>query len=149
MGSRIKLRHVPQRVAAGAFILNSGMSKRGADEATASYLHQGAVRAYPQLEKLEPQMFARLLSATEITLGAALLAPFVSTGVAAAGLTAFSGSLLRTYLRTPGARQEGSLAPTPEGIPVAKDVWMLGMGVGMLIDALGNRDRRQDDEDDD
>lgn len=148
MGSGIRLRHVPQRVAAGAFIFNSGMSKRGADESTAAYLHQGAVTAFPQFEKVDPQTFARLLSASEIALGAALLAPFVPTGLAAAGLTAFSGSLVRMYLRTPGARQEGSLAPTPEGLPVAKDVWMLGMGVGMLVDAVRNRDRRQDDDED-
>lgn len=148
MGSGIKLRHVPQRVAAGAFIFNSGMSKLGADEATAGYLHQGAVTAFPQLEQLEPRTFARLLSAAEITLGAALLAPFVPTGLAAAGLTAFSGSLLRMYLRTPGATQEGSVAPTPEGIPVAKDVWLLGMSLGMLIDALRHRERRASDDED-
>lgn len=151
MSFSVKPRHVPQRLAAGAFILASGMSKRGADAGTANYLHQGAVTAYPQFEKMNPQLFARLLSAGEITLGAALLAPFVPTGLAAAGLTAFSGSLVRMYLRTPGARQEGSLAPTEEGIPMAKDAWMLGMGVGMLIDALGNRNggRKATDTDDD
>ena len=136
-----KARQLPQRLAAGAFILHSGLSKRDPDEGTANFLHQGAVTAFPQFEKIPPQQFAKLLSATEISLGAALLAPFVPTAVAASGLTLFSAALVRMYLRTPGATEEGSVAPTGEGIALAKDSWLLGMGVGMLIDSLTTRSR--------
>lgn len=139
MAIAFKARQLPQRLAAGAFILNSGLSKRDADEGTADFLHKSAITAFPQFEKMAPQQFAKLLSTSEIALGAALLAPFVPTVLAASGLTLFSGALVRMYLRTPGATEEGSIAPTGEGLSLAKDSWLLGMGVGMLIDALTTR----------
>ncbi|CAM5548372.1 DoxX family membrane protein OS=Streptomyces tendae OX=1932 GN=GUR47_04155 PE=4 SV=1 [Streptomyces tendae] len=45
------------------------------------------------------------------------------------------------YLRTPGMREEGSLRPTQEGTALAKDTWMLGIGVGFVVDAATNRSR--------
>ena len=69
----------------------------------------------------------------------ALLAPVVPTALAGAALTAFAGGLVGLYLKTPGMRKEGSLAPTQQGITVAKDVWMLGIGLGFVLDALANR----------
>lgn len=141
MAIAFKARQLPQRLAAGAFILNSGLNKREVDDGTADFLHKSAITAFPQFENMEPQQFAKLLSTSEIALGAALLAPFVPTLVAASGLTLFSGALVRMYLRTPGATEEGSVAPTGEGLSLAKDSWLLGMGVGMLIDALTTRSR--------
>ncbi|MGY0071080.1 hypothetical protein ACWZEH_30780 [Streptomyces sp. QTS137] len=137
----IEPRHVAPRLATGAFILNSGLSKRGADEETAAQLHGMAKNTYPFLEKVRPAAFSRLLSTGEITLGAALLLPVVPTVVAGAGLAAFSAALLGMYLRTPGMREEGSLRPTQEGLALAKDVWMLGVGVGFVVDEV-TRDRR-------
>ena len=55
---------------------------------------------------------------------------------AGAALTAFSGALLGLYLRTPGMRQEESLGPTQQGIPLAKDIWLAGIGASLLIDGL-------------
>jgi hypothetical protein len=135
----VKLADMAPRVATGAFILNSGLSKRTADEGTAKGLHGMASGAYPVLGRLEPQQFARLLSAGEIALGATLLAPVVPTALAGAALTAFAAGLLGMYLRTPGLRKEGSLAPSPQGITISKDVWMLGIGVGFVLDALARR----------
>ncbi|WP_055692982.1 hypothetical protein [Streptomyces prasinopilosus] len=132
----IELRHVAPRLATGAFILNSGLVKRGADEETAVQLHGMAKNAYPFLEKMRPTAFVRLLSAGEIALGAALLLPVVPTVVAGAGLAAFSSGLLGLYLRTPGMRGEGSLRPTQDGTALAKDVWMLGIGIGFVVDEL-------------
>ncbi|MFE9923376.1 hypothetical protein ACFYQA_17855 [Streptomyces sp. NPDC005774] len=137
----IELRHVAPRLAMGVFILNSGLSKRVVDEETAAQLHGMAKNTYPFLEKAPAATFARLLSAGEITLGAALLLPVVPTVVAGAGLAAFSSALLGMYLRTPGMREEGSLRPTQQGIPLAKDVWMLGVGIGFVVDEM-TRDRR-------
>jgi hypothetical protein len=71
----IKLRHLPGRIVAGAFILNSGLNKRHADEGTVARLHGMATGTYPFLGKL--------LSTGEITLGAALLLPLVPSGLAA------------------------------------------------------------------
>ena len=130
---------IPVRLATGAFILNSGLNKRNVEPEHAAGLHGMASGAYPFLGKLEPQQFAKLLSAAEITLGAALLAPVVPTALAGAALTAFAGGLLGMYLRTPGMHKEGSLAPTQQGIVLAKDVWMLGIGLGFVVDAVANR----------
>src|SRR5271154_5775708 len=132
----VKLSHLPPRMAAGAFILNSGVGKLSADEETAAQLHGFAVGTYPFLSKLKPRDFVRLLSVSEIALGAALLLPVVPAGVAGAGLTAFSGGLLGLYARTPGMRKDGTPFPTQQGIAIAKDVWMLGIGLGLVIDDI-------------
>jgi hypothetical protein len=79
----------------------------------------------------------QFVSTGEIALGAALLLPIVPTALAGAGLTAFSAGLLGLYLKTPGMHEPGSLAPTQQGTPIAKDVWMLGIGIGLMVDALG------------
>jgi len=135
-------RRQPGRLAAGAFILSSGAGKWSADEQTAARLHAMASGTYPFLARLSPRDFTRLLAAGEIGLGAALLLPVVPAGLAGAGLTAFSGGLLGLYLRTPGLRRERSLRPSPQGVPLAKDVWLLGIGAGLLIDALTERGDR-------
>ncbi|MGI8888184.1 MAG: hypothetical protein ACR2GB_04330 [Nocardioidaceae bacterium] len=132
----MKLRHVPSRLATGAFILNSGLSKRNADAGTAAGMHSMAAGTYPFLGKLESQKFAKLLSTGEIALGAALLFPLIPTGLAGAGLAAFSAGLVGLYLKTPGMREEGSIKPTSDGIGIAKDVWMLGIGLGFVIETL-------------
>ena len=132
----IKGRHIPGRIAAGAFILNSGIEKSQGDEQTAAALHGMASGTYPYLRKLTSGQFLRALSTTEIALGAALLIPVVPTAVAGAALAAFSGGLLGLYLRTPGLRQEGSLRPTHQGVPIAKDVWMLGIAGGFIVDEI-------------
>ena len=35
-------------------------------------------------------------------------------------------------------RQKGSLRPTHQGTALAKDVWMLGVGLGLLADAMAD-----------
>ena len=131
-----KASHLPPRIAAGAFILNSGVGKWSADEETAAQLHGFAVGAYPFLAKLKPKDFVRLLAATEIALGAALLVPVIPSAAVGAGLTAFSGGLLGLYARTPGMRKDGTPFPSQQGIALAKDVWMMGIGLGLVIDDL-------------
>jgi hypothetical protein len=136
----VKWRHVPQRMVTGAFILQSGIGKLSADEATAQQLHGFATGTYPFLAKLKPEDFVKLLAGTEIALGTALLLPFVPSMVAGAGLTAFSGGLLGLYVRTPGMRKEGTPLPTQQGTALAKDVWMAGIGLGLVIDELTDSD---------
>jgi hypothetical protein len=133
---------IAPRIATGAFILNSGLGKRRADEGTAAGLHGFAAGTYPFLKKVPPTTFAKVLSTAEIAIGATLLTPFVPTAVAGAALTGFSGGLLGLYLRTPGMRREGSLAPTQEGLTLSKDVWMFGIGLGLLTQGLLDRDSR-------
>lgn len=139
MGYQVKLRHLPPRLAVGAFMANSGWSKLSADRETAEGLHAMAAGTYPILRKLDPERFIKLLAVGEMALGAALIVPVVPTGLAGAGLTGFSAGLIGLYLHTPGMRQEGSLRPTHQGTPLAKDVWLLGIGVGFVIDDITSR----------
>jgi hypothetical protein len=75
-----------------------------------------------------------MLSAAEIGIGAALLTPFIGSRLAGAALTAFSGGLLGMYLRTPALHEPGSVWPTRAGIAISKDVWMLGIGLGLVAE---------------
>jgi hypothetical protein len=136
MSVRHLLSRYPERLATGAFILNSGREKWDGDEQTAQGLHGMASGTYPFLARLEPTRFLRLLAALEIATGLALLVPFVPRAVAGALLTGFSGGLLGLYLSTPGMRKPGSLAPTPDGLAIAKDVWMFGIGTSLVVDGL-------------
>lgn len=128
--------HAPLRLITGAFILNSGISKLGADEETAAGLHGMASTAYPFVADMKPKDFAELLAYGEIALGSALLAPMVPSAVAGAGLAGFGAGLVGLYLRLPGMRQEGSIRPTPDGIGIAKDSWLVGAGLTLAAQGV-------------
>jgi len=51
----MRFRHVPGRLTTGVFLINSGLSKRHADEGTAAALHGMATGAYPFLRSIPPQ----------------------------------------------------------------------------------------------
>ncbi|NJP49565.1 hypothetical protein HCJ93_05615 [Streptomyces sp. SBST2-5] len=140
-GWRSAARQLPLRLTVGAFFLNSGLSKRGADDAAAEQMHRFAAGTYPFLDKLDARRFVRLLSAGEVAIAAALLLPVVPAPVAGTAVTAFSAGTLGLYLRTPGMRQEGSVLPTEQGTPLAKDVWILGIGLSLLAEGLRRRRR--------
>jgi hypothetical protein len=127
---------------AGVYFLNSGLTKAGADEATAAQLHGFATGTYPFLRNLDARQFTRLLSAAETTIGVALVLPVVPAGLAGAALTAFALGTLGLYLRTPGMRKEGSLRPTEQGTPIAKDIWIVGIGLALVIDEIVARSNR-------
>ena len=143
MGLPITLSEIAPRISAGAFILNSGLGKRGADPEAAAGMHGFASGTYPFLKNLEPQQFAKALATAEIAVGATLLTPFVPTALAGLVLTGFSGGLLGLYLNTPGMRKPGSLAPTEQGLAIAKDVWLLGIGIGLLTSGTIDREPRR------
>jgi uncharacterized membrane protein YphA (DoxX/SURF4 family) len=132
---------LPERIATGAFILHSGLEKWNGPLEQAVGVHGMAAGAFPFLKSVPPERFLKLLAAGEIVTGALLLAPFVSNAVAGTALTGFSGSLLAMYARTPALRKPGSIWPSAGGIPVSKDVWMLGIGLGLLADAVRQRSR--------
>lgn len=138
MSRGVRLRQVPLRLTTGVFIVNSALSKRHADDETAAALHGMAAMAYPFLRSLPPRRFVRLVGAGELALGTAVLLPVVPAVVAGAALTAFSAGLLGLYLRIPDMRADGSLRPTQQGTTIAKDVWMFGIGLSLLVDGLGD-----------
>ncbi|WP_396453785.1 hypothetical protein [Actinomadura sp.] len=135
---------IPIRLAVGAFVLNSGLSKLQALDESAEATHGMAKTAYPFLESQDARTFTRNLGRAEVAIGGALLAPFVPSLLAGAALTAFSAGLTGLYLRLPGMRQEGSLRPTQEGIALAKDTWLVGAGVSLVLEELTRwRERRR------
>ncbi|RAY15925.1 hypothetical protein DPM19_09240 [Actinomadura craniellae] len=131
---------IPARLVAGMFILNSGLSKQGADEETAGGLHGMAAGTYPFLGQLEPRRFTELLSRTEMALGTALLIPVIPSLPVGLALTAFSAGLVGLYLRTPGMRVAGSLRPSQQGILLAKDVWLVGIGTSLVLEEILQHD---------
>lgn len=135
----MNLGNMPTRLAAGAFVLHSGLEKWSGGEEQAAGVHGMAAGAYPFLKSIPPGQFLKALSAGEIATGALLLAPFVSPAVAGAALTGFSAGLVGLYLRTPGMTKPGSVWPTQQGIGLSKDVWMLGIGAGLLLDRSQRR----------
>ena len=56
----MNLAHLPLRVATGAYILNSGLSKQGLEGQAAEGMHGMAANAIPQLKEIPPEKFARL-----------------------------------------------------------------------------------------
>ncbi len=129
-----RLSHIPLRLATGAFILNAGLGKVGLDEDSAGYLQAMASKAFPQLSQLEAQQFGKALAASEIAIGSVLLAPFISSRLAGLGLLAFSAGMMTLYFRTPELTQEDGVRPTQDGTAVAKDIWMVGIALSLLLD---------------
>ena len=129
--------HIPLRVATGAYILNSGVNKLGADEGTAQFLHGSAASTYPALFKdMQPKTFAQLLAYSEIAVGAALLVPKVPATVAGAALTGLGAGLMGVYFKTPSMTLDDGIRPSQEGTAIAKDVWLVGAGLTMVAQGL-------------
>lgn len=146
MSLAAKLRRAPGRIATGAFILNSGLSKFNADEHGAAGIHGMASGAYPFLGKVSPTIFTKALAVTEVLIGSALLLPIVPAGLAGIALTSFAGGLIGLYARTPGVH-DAKFRPTEAGTALAKDIWMAGVGVGLIIDAALSESRVTKTED--
>ena len=121
-------RDVPARLATGGYILHSGITKWNGTPQTAAAVHGAAAAAFPFLKDIPPEKFLRMLAAGELAIGTTLLLPLVPSRLAGLALTGFSGALLTMYWRTPAMHKPGSIWPTHAG----KDVWMLGIGLGLL-----------------
>jgi hypothetical protein len=142
MKLRLAARSLPGRLATGAYIAHAGLDKwRGSPE-LATGIHGAASSAFPALEPIPPTTFLKLLAAGELATGAILLSPVASAGTAGLALTGFSGALLTMYARTPAMHKPGSIWPTQAGTAVSKDVWMLGIGLGLILDSLTSRRKK-------
>jgi uncharacterized membrane protein YphA (DoxX/SURF4 family) len=137
MRLRFPARDIPVRLVTGAYIAHSGLGIWHGSAEQAEGLHGTAATAFPFLRPIPPRWFLRMLAAGELVTGTLLLAPPIPNGVAGIALTAFSGGLVAMYARTPTMHKPGSIWPTRTGIGVSKDVWMLGIGLSPLADALG------------
>lgn len=129
-----KLRRAPLRLVTGAYIINSGVSKLSADQAGAEGVHGMAAGAYPVVKRVEPKVFNQLLAVGEIAVGAALLLPIVPAGLAGLALAGFGAALVGLYARTPGTHDR-YYRPSQEGTGLAKDIFLVGIGAGLVVDA--------------
>ena len=105
----VKARDLPGRIATGGYILHAGLEKWRGDAARAEAMHRMAAGAFPVLKRIPPERFLRTLAASEVAVGAALLAPVIPGAVAGAALTGFSGALLGMYAPMPALRKPGSI----------------------------------------
>ena len=95
-----------------------------------------AAKVIPPVSRIKPETFGKLLSYSEMTLGTALLAPFVPSRLVGVRLGIFSASLLTMYRRIPGMTEADAdgIRPTQQGTVLAKDVWMFGIAVALVLD---------------
>lgn len=128
------------RILPGAFVLNSGISKIGMPAEASAGAQQFAASAVPALRKLPAAKFGTILGWAETGVGATLLAPFVPNVVAGAALTTFSAGLLALYFSDPDNRQDDGIRPSEQGTALAKDSWLLAIGVALLASSLDSRD---------
>ena len=130
---------IPLRLASGAFILNSGLGKRQLSDEQAAYIRDMGAKGVPALAQLSPAQFKNFIVASEVGVGGALLLPLVPGWLAGAALTAFSGGLMSMYLNTPEMTEADGVRPSQEGTSVAKDLFLVGAGVGIMVDSVANR----------
>ena len=140
----ISIANAALRLVSGAFILNSGINKLRIDEASAAGLQQMASNGMPQLAELEPSVFGKVVSISEISLGSALLLPLVPSRLAGLGLGAFSAVLLSSYLRTPGMTESDGVRPTADGTALAKDFWLAGIAAALIFARKGAKKVKKD-----
>ena len=142
-GRLMSLAQLPLRLTTGAFVLNSGIGKLSLSDEDAEGLQQMAANGVPVLADMSPAAFRRFIAFTEIGVGAAQLIPKVPGWLAGSALSAFSAGLLNMYLNTPGMTQEDGVRPSSDGTAVAKDVWMLGAGLSVIVDSAVNTTGRR------
>lgn len=126
-----KFSNVALRLTAGALILDAGVKKLKADEGTYAFLQQMAATGVPAVAKLDAATFGKLISGAETALGATLLAPFIPSRLAGAGLTAFAANLMTMYFRNPDMHDK-YFRPTQDGQQLANNIVMLGAGLALL-----------------
>ena len=118
----------------GAFVLNSGLSKRNLPTEAAQGLQGFAATGVPQVTKLEPDTFGKFVAYSEIGIGAALLTPVVPRQIAGAALGVFSAGLLAMYFRNPTMTEADGIRPSQEGMSLAKDAFMAAIAGALVTD---------------
>lgn len=96
-----------------------------------------ATGTFPFFEKIPPTQFTKGLAATEIGIGSALVLPLVSDRLAGLALTPFAAGLMWMYAQNDSMHKPDSLRPSGQGTALAKDIWLVGIGLTLL--ASGRR----------
>lgn len=116
----------------GAYMLQAGYGKRNMPREAAEGLQQFAATGVPQVKNLQADTFGKVVSASEMGLGAALLSPFISNRLAGLGLAAFSTGVLSIYFRNDDMTQRDGIRPSEPGTGLSKDIFLAAIA-GALI----------------
>ena len=138
----MKLRNVPTRLATGAYILHAGWGKWHGNEEQAAGAQGMASGAFPMFNTMNATDFLKMLSVGEMAVGAALLAPVVPPRDRRGSVDRLRGSAgdhVPAHRQLAQARQH--LADSARH-RVSKDVWMLAIGLGLILDEIRSRTDR-------
>lgn len=116
----------------GAYMLQAGYGQRNMPREAAEGLQQFAATGVPQVKNLQADTFGKVVSASEMGLGAALLSPFISNRLAGLGLAAFSTGVLSIYFRNDDMTQRDGIRPSEPGTGLSKDIFLAAIA-GALI----------------
>jgi uncharacterized membrane protein YkgB len=126
---------LPLRLSSAAFLVWVGSRKVQRPREHTDLLELASHSA-PFLQRAfaaHPELFARVLGSTEVSLGL-WLASGIARRAAGVALTAFSLTTFSLVYTVPGNRVEGSWwEPSPQGLSISKDVWMLGIGLALAL----------------
>lgn len=129
---RTKLASMLLRIPTGLFIANSGINKLGLEGEGAEGLQNMAAVGIPAVKEIDADTFAKIISASEIGVGSALLAPFIPNRLAGLGLTTFACGLLTIYFRGEDNTESDGIRPSSDGTPLAKDSWLAAIGAALM-----------------
>ena len=130
------------RAIPGLFILNSGIGKIGMPADASAGTQQAAASGVPALANLPSEKFGSMLGWAETAVGASLLLPAVPNRLAGAGLATFGAGLLTMYFSNDDYTEEDGIRPTSEGLSLAKDSWLVAIGLGLMFGAGGKKKRK-------
>lgn len=121
------------RGVSGAYLLQSGYGKLSLPEEVAEGLKGFASTGVPQLEDLDTDTFGKLVAYSELGIGGALVAPFISNRLAGLGLGAFSAGLLAIYFRNPAMTKEDGIRPSEAGTGLSKDLFLAAIAGALVV----------------
>lgn len=118
----------------GAYFLQSGIGKLNMPTEAAAGLQQFAATGVPQVTKLAPDTFGKVVSYSEIGVAASLLAPVVPNRLAGLMLGAINTGFLSIYFRNDQMTQKDGIRPSEAGTGLSKDIFIAAIA-GALIAA--------------
>lgn len=121
------------RLIPAAMIINSGIGKLSMDAQSSAGLQQFAATGIKEMEKLPSDKFGKFIGISELAVGGALAAPFIPNRLAGAALTVFGSGLMTLYFNNEGNTLEDGVRPSESGLPLAKDSWLVAIGLGLML----------------
>lgn len=117
----------------GAYFVQSGVGKLSMSTEAAEGLQQFASTGVPQVTKLDPDTFGKVVSVSEIGVGAALLTPFVPNRLAGLALAGINTGFLSIYFRNDQMTKKDGVRPTEAGTGLSKDLFIAAIAGALIV----------------